>query len=271
MEPNLIAAALGQGMAPQDEPPAPPQRADGYILLNGHEFRRRPPNDPEFPNMLYCRRCGQCAGTNDNVKRMRGVLAVHKKYEHCQSRNRPESEWPNRPIGQGKSKLRPEFHDAFREKWCSKPVEGHHLKYVWRVNDLANLHSLKDYPGLACREGAGWLQCTRCEKSWMRSWDAVTSRRIPQCSGSKTKTTKDRTLQKKAYDTWKSQNRTNEHDIVIDEKLVNWYCKRCYKIGGSQLWKWEDPDHQTVLGVNQHFTHKVSTACIQHQLTEEIT
>ena len=39
----------------------------------------------------------------------------------------------------------------------------------------------------------------------------------------------------------------------------------------SQLRKWEDPDHQTVLGVNKYFQHKVSTACIQHQLTEEIT
>ena len=50
-EPGLIAAALELANVQEqaDEPPAPPPRAAGYILLNGHEFRKKPPTTLIFP------------------------------------------------------------------------------------------------------------------------------------------------------------------------------------------------------------------------------
>ena len=68
---SLIAAALelAQVQEQAGELPAPlennrtgPPTAAGYMLVNGHELRQRPPNDPDFPNLLYCRRCGHCTG-----------------------------------------------------------------------------------------------------------------------------------------------------------------------------------------------------------------
>ena len=114
----------------------------------------------------------------------------------------------------------------------------------------------------------------------MRS-DPEASRMVSKCSGSPDKTIKARTLQRKAYDTWKAKNRSNEHEIVINDKLVNWHCQRCYKIGGRDLHRErraqriDDANHRwtvnTVLTVTKLFEHKISTPCTQHTLAEEVT
>ena len=240
------------------------------MLVNGHELRQRPPNDPDFPNLLYCRRCGHCTGKDSNIKKIQRVLTKSKTYQYCPARNRPESEWANRPIQM--YMLRSEHQDAYRKKMTEKPINGHTFRYVWDIRDIANHFSNEEYPGLASREGAGWLQCTKCEKSWSRS-DKETSKMKQKCPGSPEKTIKARTLQRKAYDEWKAKNRSNEHDIVINDKLVNWHCQRCYKIGGRDLhrWTYDAKGYPTVLTVTKFFEHKISTPCTQHTLTEEIT
>ena len=278
-EPSLIAAALelaqvqeqaGELPAPLENNPTGPPKAAGYMLVNGHELRQRPPNDPDFPNLLYCRRCGHCTGKDSNIKKIQRVLTKSKTYQYCPARNRPESEWANRPIQM--YMLRSEHQDAYRKKMTEKPINGHTFRYVWDIRDIANHFSNEEYPGLASREGAGWLQCTKCEKSWSRS-DKETSKMKQKCPGSPEKTIKARTLQRKAYDEWKAKNRSNEHDIVINDKLVNWHCQRCYKIGGRDLhrWTYDAKGYPTVLTVTKFFEHKISTPCTQHTLTEEIT
>ena len=114
---------------------------------------------------MYCRRCGHCVGTDANIKKMQRVLAPSrsKHYERCPARSRPESEWANRPIPL--YMLRTEYQEAYREKMTAKPINGHTFRYVWDINDIANRFSNDGYPGLASREGAGWLQCTKCERS----------------------------------------------------------------------------------------------------------
>ena len=93
----------------------------------GHLFRMNPSTHPEFPSLIFCRKCGRSAGKDPRKINNQLDKSGNKLTKWCTQQKLPREQWAEQPITLYQYSKK--HQDDLQERWCTKPIKGHQLEW----------------------------------------------------------------------------------------------------------------------------------------------
>ena len=84
-----------------------------------------PSNHPEYPGLIFCRKCGRSAGRNPSTINNQLDKAGNKLTKWCAQQKLPKEQWAERPITIYQYSKK--HQEDFQRRWCDMQSKDNSL------------------------------------------------------------------------------------------------------------------------------------------------